>query len=91
MILITERQWRHAGSPINEVVTADAYLEAVLAKGLDPEVLFKELAIARGVPIHCLPQQRIDIPLDATCASLSIPAFPYTRSGVSVHLRSEAA
>ena len=65
-ILITERQWRHAGLPINEVVTADAYLEAVLAKGLDPEVLFKELAIARGVPIHCLPQQRIDIPLNAT-------------------------
>jgi hypothetical protein len=65
-VQVTERQWRHAGLPSNEVVTADAYLEAVLAKGLDPELLFKELAVARGVPVHCLPQQRIDIPLNAT-------------------------
>jgi hypothetical protein len=78
-ILITERQWRHAGLPINEVVTADAYLKAVRAKGLYMELLFKELAIARGVPIRFLPPQRIDIPLNANWRfSKNPPGFAAT-------------
>jgi hypothetical protein len=65
-VQVTERQWRHAGLPVTEAVTADAYLDAVHAKGLYMESLFRELAIARGVPIRFLPPLRIDVPLDAT-------------------------
>jgi hypothetical protein len=53
-VQVTGRQWRCAGLPSRRVVTADAYLAAVRAKGLDPDSLFRELAVARGVPTRFL-------------------------------------